>query len=48
MKDPVTGVIKTDPQDIRETVLKYCKNLLTNREPSSGFEIDLTIKKETA
>ena len=42
--DPESGEVLYNPKEIRETVLKYCKNLLTNSEPNKGFEDDIAIK----
>ena len=34
------------PNDIKEAVITFCKELLTNRQPSEGYEIDLIIKRK--
>ena len=46
IKNPASGEMITNPEEIKETVLKFCKDLLTNREPSEGFETDMIIKRK--
>ena len=41
----MTKEIINEPTEIRKSVLKYCKNLLTNRPPSEDFEEDIKIKR---
>ena len=36
--DPKTGEIVSDPKKIREVSLRYCKEILTNKEPAVGYE----------
>ena len=36
----------TSPIKIKETVVTYCKEQLTNRQPREGFEEDLELKRE--
>ena len=43
--DPQTGMFVLDPTKIKEVVLEFCKKLLTNREPSEGYESDLELKR---
>ena len=45
VKDPDTGEMVTDPTRIKEIIITFVKNLLTNREPSPGYETDLHIKR---
>ena len=45
VKDPVTGEIVTDPTKIKNIVISFVKQLLTNRLPSIGYENDLYVKR---
>ena len=45
-KNPHTGATETNPSKIRETTVKYCKELLTNRPPNAEYVEDLMMKKE--
>ena len=38
MKDPITGSILYDPDQLKEASEAYLSNLLTNREPKVGYE----------
>ena len=38
MKDPITGSILYDPDQLKEASEDYLSNLLTNREPKVGYE----------
>ena len=42
--DPVSGDLLHDHEEIKKASLNYCKQLLTNKEPKEGFEIDVEIK----
>jgi hypothetical protein len=44
MKDPLTDEVLTTREKIKEASLKYCVDLLTNRDPREGFEEDLEMK----
>ena len=46
IKDPHNGDIITDPVKIKSTLVKFCKDLLTNKDPSPGFENDLLLKRK--
>ena len=46
VKDPITGEMEMDPTKIKEIIITFCKNLLTNRSPSLGYESDILIKKQ--
>ena len=39
-----TGCLLTNPSDIKRVSLQYCQELLTNRNPKDGFEVDIEIK----
>ena len=39
--DPDSGAVVFTPNKIKETILKYCKNLLTNRIPNKDYEEDI-------
>ena len=43
--DPDSGAVVFTPNKIKETILKYCKNLLTNRMPHKDYEEDIEIKR---
>ena len=42
--DPDSGDVLFEPEEIKTASLKYFKELLTNREPSKGYEDDVMIK----
>ena len=44
--DKVTNEEMNKPSDIRRVSLEYCKDLLKNREPKNGFEVDIYLKNE--
>ena len=44
--DPLSGKEISNPKKIRDTSVKYCKRLLTNREPKDEFKDDLNYKKK--
>ena len=38
VEDPSSGIIVDEPERIKEISLKYCADLLKNREPAPGYE----------
>ena len=46
IRDPQSGGEVSTVQGIKDTTLKYCRDLLTNRAPRSGFE-EIIRTKET-
>ena len=43
--DFATNIEVSSCSEIKRVSLEYCKNLLTNRKPSKGFEEDITFKQ---
>ena len=43
--DPETGLPISSPDEIKRVSLKYCVDLLTNREPREGFEKIIRMKQ---
>ena len=46
IKDPATNNEVTDVEEIKRISLKYCVDLLTNREPKEGYEDIIDKKRE--
>ena len=46
IKNPVDNIAVTEPEQIRQISLKYCTDLLTNRQPRGNFLEDIQWKKE--
>ena len=46
IKHPVTKKCVTDTKEIKRISLKYCVDLLTNREPREGFEEIIDMKRK--
>ena len=46
IKDPATNNEVTDVEEIKRISLKYCVDLLTNRDPKEGYEDIIDNKKE--
>ena len=44
--DPVTDELKTSKNEIKETTLKYCADLLTNNPVEEGYRKDIIIKNK--
>ena len=44
--DPASKKEETDPKRIKEVSVKYVKDLLTNRNPTKGYEEDLEMKRK--
>ena len=40
MVDPDNKELLFEPESIKEASVKYLTNLLTNRNPSEGYELD--------
>ena len=38
IKDPETGILLTDPEEINEVTLNYCLDVLKDREPKPEFK----------
>ena len=45
MTDPETGEMLFEPENIRDASANYLSKLLTNREPSEGYERDIKVKE---
>ena len=45
MVDPVNKELLFEPEKIKEASVKYLTNLLTNRNPSEGYELDIKVKE---
>lgn len=44
MKDPISGKLITNKEDIKETFINYCAEVLKKNPPSEGFETEFEIK----
>ena len=45
MVDPDNKELLFEPERIKEASVKYLTNLLTNRNPSEGYEMDIKVKE---
>ena len=48
IRDPDTKEYVTDTKEIKRISLKYCVDLLTNRDPKDGYEEIVKIKKKSS
>ena len=44
--DPETGIDVMDPEEIKRVSLKYCVNILTNKEPKEEYKKQFKFKEE--